>query len=349
MNARLLAIGLLALAAASATPAHSQPGGRQARVGVIFNALPMSQLQPQAPTAAAALAIHDEIIKAGWRPGRNVEILWRSAEGDFSRFPSIIDELLRQKVDVMVVGHNELALEVRKRAPALPIVMTFGGDVVRAGLVERLSRPGGNVTGVEVIPGPDLLMKQLEVLVELVTGLRRIAVVEATVGLFKREREWGSVVNPPGKRSPRWETPALREVVVLAYELESIDDIEQAVGHAARMKAQAILVAGCAACYQAPVQARINAAVERHRLPAMNGAWLSAVENGTLIGYGIEPDLNFRRAGHYVGRILNGGKPAEMAVERLDNFKLHINRSAARAIGTTIPESLLLRADKVFD
>ena len=115
------------------------------------------------------------------------------------------------------------------------------------------------------------------------------------------------------------------------------------------MKAQAILVTDCAACYQAPVQARINAAVEKYRLPAMNGAWLNAVENGTLIGYGIEPDLNFRRAGYYVGRILNGAKAAKLPVERLNNLKLHVNRSAARAIGIKLPESLLLRADKVFD
>lgn len=348
MNARLLAAALLAFAAISATPAHPQAGSRQARVGVIFNALPMSQLQPRAPTATSALAIQDEIIKAGWRPGKNVEILWRSAEGDSSRFPSIIDELLRHKVDVLVVGHNVLAIEARKRAPATPIVMHFGLDLVRAGLVEKLSRPGGNVTGVEVFPGPDLFMKQLEVMLELVPGLRRIAVL-APIGIFKREKEWGTVLNPPGKRRPVWDTPTLREVVLLGYELEGVDEIEQAVAHAARTKAQAVIVDSCAACYQAPVQARINAAVERHRLPAMNAPWLSAVENGTLIGYGTDPDLNFRRAGYYVGRILNGERAADLPVERLHNFKLHLNRSAARAIGITIPESLLLRADRVFD
>jgi putative tryptophan/tyrosine transport system substrate-binding protein len=342
----LLAMALLALAATGAMPAHSQPGSRQARVGVIFNALPMSQLQPPPPTATAALAIQDEIIKAGWRPGRNVEMLWRSAEGDHSRFPAIIDELLRHKVDVLVVGHNELAIEARKRAPALPIVMTYGGNLVQAGLVERLSRPGGHVTGVEVIPGQDLLMKQLEVMLELVPGLRRIALLEV---VSKPGKEWGSVLNPPGKRRPVWDSPSLREVVLLAYGIEGVDQIEQALAHAARMKAQAVIVGGCAACYQAPVQARINAAVESHRLPAMNASWLSAVENGTLVGYGIEPDLNFRRAGYYVGRILNGEKAAELPVERLDTFRLHVNRTAARTIGITIPQSVLVRADKVFD
>ncbi len=348
MNARLLAIGLLALAAASATPAHSQAGGRQARVGVIFNALPISQLQAPAPTATAALAMQDEIIKAGWRPGRNVEILWLSAEGDFSRFPAIIDELLRHKVDVMVVGHNELAIEARKRAPAMPIVIHQGVDLVRAGLVEKLSRPGGNVTGVEGFPGPEVLAKQVDLMLELVPGLRRIAVL-APIGFFKREREWGSVVNPLGKRPRIWDTPRLRDVVLLAYQLERVDEIEEAVAHASRMKAQAVIVTSCAACYQAPIQARINAAVESHRLPAMNGHWLSAVENGTLVGFGTEPDLNFRRAGYYVGRILNGAKAAELPVERLDNFKLHINRRAARAIGIAIPDSILLRADRIFD
>lgn len=344
--ARVLAVAFLALAAYGAMPAHSQLGAREARVGVIFNALPMSQLKSPAPTATAALAIQDEIIKAGWRPGRNVEILWRSAEGDPSRFPAIIDELLRHKVDVMVVAHNVPAIEARKRAPVTPVVMSFGLDLVQAGLVERLSRPGGNVTGVEVTPGPDLFMKQVELMLELAPGMRRIALLEI---VFKPEKEWGSVLNPPGKRRPVWDTPALREVVLLAYELEGVDEIEQAVAHAARMKAQAVIVGGCAPCYQAPVQARIKAAVERYRLPAMIRDWLSAVENGTLIGYGAEPDLNYRRAGYYVGRILNGAKAAELPVERLDTFKLHVNRRAARTVGITIPQSVLLRADKVFD
>lgn len=326
--------------------ANGQSSSRRARVGVLFNAIPMAELQESSLTSRPALAIRGEIIKAGWRPGENVEVLWRSAESRFERFPELIDELVQRRVDVIVVGHNELAALVRKRAPTMPIVMNSGFDLVNSGLVEGLSRPGGNITGVEIIPSIELFMKRLEIFRELVPGLKRVAFV-CCIGQA-RKREWGSVWNAPGKRSPAWENSPNRDIVLLAYEIESADEIEAAMAHAAGMKVQAVLVESCAACYLLPVQRRFHAAAERHRLPAMH-EWLNAVESGALIGYGSEPEANFRRAGYYVGRILNGAKPTDLPVERMDNFKLHLNNKAAQAIGLSVPPSLQLRADKVFE
>jgi putative tryptophan/tyrosine transport system substrate-binding protein len=346
MGARVVACAVLILALFAAAGADAQPTGRKARVGVILNAVPPSQLQPGALTSTYALAIQEEIVRAGWHPGRNLEILWRTAESDFSRFPAIIDELLRQRVDVFLVGHNELAHLVRKKAPTTPIVMHSGVELMRDGLVATLAKPGGNITGAEVIPSTELFMKQLSVLREGVPGMTRVAYL-CCIG-WKRKNEWGTVQNPPGKRNPVWETSPHRDVVVLRYEFENLDEIEAAVAHAARAKVHAVIVAGCAACFQADVQRRIHAALEKHRLPAIS-SWLDAVANGWMMGYGIEPDLQFRRAGYYVGRILNGARPAELPVERLDNFKLYVNRKTAKAIGLPFPDLLLLRADRVFD
>jgi len=339
-------VALCAFLIAGLGEANGQPPSRKARVGVLFNAIPMSELQESSLTSRPALAMRDEIVKAGWRPGNNVEILWRSAESRFEKFPGLIDELVQRRVDVIVVGHNELAALVRKKAPTVPVVMNSGFDLVNSGLVERLSRPGGNITGVELVPSIELFMKRLEMFRELVPGLKRVAFV-CCIGRA-RENEWGTVRNAPGNRSPAWENSANRDIAVLTYEIESADEIEAAMAHAAGMKVQAVLVESCAACYLLSVQRRFHAAAEKHRLPTMH-EWLNAVESGALMGYGSEPDANFRRAGYYVGRILNGEKAADLPVERMDDLKLHLNSKAAQAIGLRVPPSLQLRADKVFE
>jgi putative ABC transport system substrate-binding protein len=181
---------------------------------------------------------------------------------------------------------------------------------------------------------------------EAVPGVTRVAYLCCIGG--KRDKDWGTVMNPPGKRDAAWEASAHRDVVMVEYQVLDVEEIEEAVAHAARAKVQAVTIDSCAACYLTPVQARLHAALEKHRLPATN-YWLNSVANGGLLAYGTEPDLNFRRAGYYVGRILNGARAAELPVERLDDIKLYVNRSAARAIGISLPASILLRADRVFD
>lgn len=324
-----------------AQPSH----GKVPRVGVIFNSIPRSQLEGPTPTSTAALAIQGELVKAGRNPGQNVEVLWRSAESDYSRFPALIDELLQQRVDVIVVGHNALAEEVRKKTRTVPIVMNSGFDLLKSGLISEFAKPGGNVTGVELVPGIEMLMKRLETLRELIPSLARVGMMWVQP---KRTRDWGTVMNPRGARNAIWEESANRDVVTLAYQLESIDEIDAAVAAAVRMKAHAMVVEGCPICYQPAVQARIHAAAEKHRIPVMH-EWLSGVETGGLIGYGVEPDSNFRRAGHYVARILGGAKAAELPVERLSDFKLYVNRKAATAIGLRLPDSIVVRADKIFE
>lgn len=306
----------------------------------------MTELQGAAPSNGGALAFQEELAKAGWQSGKNVEILWRSAESDFTRFPSLIEEMLRHEVAVIVVGHNELAAEVRKKSRIIPIVMSAGFDVVKTGLVRELAKPGGNVTGVELIPGIELFMKRLEVLRELVPGLRRVAYL-CCIGA-KRDLPWGAVMNPAGSRGPAWETSPHRDVVVHRYHIEHPEEIDAAIAHAAATPVRAIMVVGCAACYLPAVQAQIHAAARKHSLPTMHES-LSGVETGGLVGYGTEPDANLRRAAHYVARILAGAKPGELPVERMDNFKLYLNIRAAASIGMKLPESLVIRADKVFD
>lgn len=340
--ARVLFIALLAFVASGSGDASAQPAVRK-RVGVIFNSPPMSELQEPSPTNRPAQAMRDELAKAGWRPGHNVEILWRSAESDFDRFPAIVDELVQRKVDVFVVGHPKLAAMIRTRAPGVPVVMNASFDLVSSGLVERLSRPGGNITGVQTKHSGDLFMKRLEVLRELVPGVSRVAIL-CCIG-HRRERDWGTALKP---RNKEWASSRHRDIALLSYQVQSADEIEAAMEHAAGMKVQAILVENCAACYLTPVQQRFHAAARKHRLPSMH-EWLNAVETGALVGYGVESDLSFRRTAYYAARILNGEKPAELPIETMDNLKLHVNRSTAAAIGLTIPQSILVRADKIFE
>lgn len=337
---------LFALPLASPPPGFAQSVQKPPRVGVIFNSVPISQLDPTALTSTAALAIQSELTKSGWKSGQNVEILWRSAESDFSRFPAIIEELLRRRVDVIVVGHNELAEEVRKKTQTVPIVLSSARNLTRSPLVSELARPGGNVTGVELIPGIELFMKRLEVLRELVPGLSRVAHVWWEPG--KRKRDWGAVLNPVGGRHEAWEQSANRDLVLMAYQVASVEEVEAALVHAKRMQVQAVLVDDSPPFYNPANQRQIHEAAKKHRIAVMH-TWLSGVETGGLIAYGIEPDLNFRKAGYYVARLLKGDKAADLPIERLTNYQLYVNKSAAQAIGVSLPESILVRADKLIE
>ena len=345
-NAVIACSLMVVLALASQSGGFAQVSHEPRRVGVIFNSVPLNQLDGPAPTSTAALAIQGELVNSGWKPGQSVEILWRSAESDFSRFPAIIDELLQRRVDVIVVGHNELAEEVRKKARTLPIVVSSARNLTKSGLVSEIGRPGGNVTGVELIPGIELFMKRLDILRTLLPGMSRVAHIWWEPR--KRKSDWGTVLNPPGARNEAWEQSANRDVVLTAYQVETVEEVDAALAHAKRMKAQAVLVDDSSIFYLPAVQAQVHTAGEKHQIPVMH-SWLSGVETGGLIAYGIEPDLNFRRAAYYVHRILMGAKPADLPVERMDNFKLYVNRKAAMAIGLSLPDLILVRADKLIE
>lgn len=309
------------------------------KVGVILNFTPQSELASGAVTGPAARAIQEGIASAGWKPGGDIEILWRSAEGDAARFPRLIDELLARGVEVMVVGQNELAEDVRKKSRTLPIVISSGVNLNKSALVAELRRPGGNVTGLEMFPGPEYVLKMLEALRQVHPDLSEVALVSVR----KRDREWGTTVTPPEAR----QHAALKGLAVLAFDIESLHELEPAIAHAKGLKVRVAILAG-GLFYQRHAQLRAHAIMEKHGMAAMH-QWTAAVENGGLMGYGIEPDLNFRKAGYYAGRILKGAKAGELPVERLNNYLLYINTTAAKSIGLKFPPGVLLRADKVIE
>lgn len=335
MKARLSAgIVLLALLHGSfecaARPLHNPP-----RVGVIFNTARMSQLQPDSLTSTAALSIQEEIVKAAFKPGKDVLMYWRSIESNWSRYDSVVDELLKLDIDILVIsGNDEAARNLARKAPELRIVVASSGGAESLGLAS-LARPGGNITGVEI----DLnFLKMLEMLREIVPTLSRVAFLGDD-----KVRPWGETV--PVSEARR--QSAARDVQVLDYGIDTIDEVEAALAHAKQRGAQAVVVC-CALFYLPESQRRVHAAAAKNKLPAIH--WrLSAVETGGLAAYGIEQDLNFRKAGAYVAKILKGANPGDLPVERLYDLKLHLNKSAAKAIGLTLPPTLLLRAHKVID
>ena len=270
----------------------------------------------------------------GYVEGTNAIIEARFADAKAERLPAIAAELVRLKVDVIVAGGAAAPREASKATATIPIVMTSGGDPVAAGLVASLARPGGNVTGLATT-SPELSGKRLELLKQAVPGLARVAVF------------WNPA-NPSHGQALRAAEDAAR---TLGLELQPLEfrvreHFEAAFQAAKRANAGALIAFDDTVTFR-----HRNVLVSQAsnvRLPVMYGFRESA-EAGGLIAFGPNlADLN-RRAAAYVDKILKGTKPSELPVEQPTTFDLVINMKTARALGLTIPPSLLLRADQVIE
>jgi ABC-type uncharacterized transport system substrate-binding protein len=267
----------------------------------------------------------------GWIEGRTVVIEYRWAEGRTERYAEIATEFVRLEVDVIVT--TGAAVPALKQATAvIPIVFAIDGDPVGRGLVASLARPGGNVTGLS-IQVPELAGKRLGLLREVVPGLRRVAVV-ANVG-------------PIGVLEMRevQATAGTLGLEVATSEVRRAEDITPAFD-ALKGRADALYVVADPLITTNRI--RINILAVGARLPTMHGQW-DNVEAGGLMSYGANfPDL-YRRAADYVDKILRGAKPGDLPVEQPTKFDLVINLTTAKALGLTIPEAFLLRADEVIE
>jgi putative tryptophan/tyrosine transport system substrate-binding protein len=270
--------------------------------------------------------------EAGWTDGRTVAIEYRWADGRSERFFDIAAEFVRLKVDVILTGG--VAVPAAKRATSvIPIVFAVDNDPVGTGLVASLARPGGNVTGLSV-QSPDLVGKRLELLREALPGLLRLAVM-ANVGYRAAVVDMREVQAAAG----------VFGLDVILLEIRRAEDIAQAF-EALNGRADALYV--CTDALVGSNQVRINTLANAARLPTMHSA-RDYVATGGLMSYGPSyPDL-FRRSAEYVDKILRGAKPADIPVEQPTKFDLVINLTTAKALGLTIPESFLLRADEVID
>jgi putative tryptophan/tyrosine transport system substrate-binding protein len=269
----------------------------------------------------------------GWIEGRTVAIEYRWTEGRNDRLAEIAAEIARLKVDVIVTAGPAAITAAGQATPATPIVFAIAGDAVGTGMVGSLARPGGNVTGLS-IQHPDTAGKRLELLREVVPGLRRLAIM-ANVGFADSALEMGEVQA----------TALTLGFEIARLEIQRAEDIAPAF-ESLKGRADALYI--CADPLVITNRVRINTLALGARLPTVFGL-REYVEAGGLMSYGPNtPDL-FRRAADFVDKILRGAKPADLPVEQPTKFELIFNLTTAKALGLTIPESFLLRADEVIE
>jgi putative tryptophan/tyrosine transport system substrate-binding protein len=268
-----------------------------------------------------------------WIEGRNVAILYRWAEGRTERAPEIFAEFVRLKVEVIVTHPTALAVAAKQATSLIPIVFALAGDPVGSGLVTSLARPGGNVTGLS-LQMPDALTKRLELLREVVPGLRRLTIL-ANVGNLIAVQEMRSVQEVAGTLG----------IETTISEIRRAEDIEAAF-EALNGRSEALYV-----CTEPLVnihRARINALALNAHLPSVVG-FPEFVEAGGLISFGPNYPALFRRSAEFVDKILRGAKPADIPVEQPTKFDLVLNLNTAKSLGLTFPLSLLGRADEVIE
>jgi len=305
--------------------ARAQQSGKLPTIGVLG-----------VPTASSwahwTSAFVQRLRKLGWIEGRNVVIEYRWAEGRRERFSEIAAEFARLKVDVIFTG-GDAAAAARQATSVIPIVFTMGLDPLGSGLVASLARPGGNVTGLSV-QQTDIAGKRLELLREVVPGLRRLAILV-------------NITNPQSVLEIGEVQAAARKLglEVATFEIRQSEDIAPAF-EALKGRADALYVVGDALVIIHRV--RINTLALTARLPTMH-ATREYVEAGGLMSYGPNFTDLFGRAADIVDKILRGTKPGDIPVEQPTKFDFVINLTTAKALGLTIPESFLSRADEVIE
>ncbi len=315
--------------------AEAQQAGKVYRVGFISPAIPVSEMAGPEPLNSGARAFVHGLRALGYVEGQNLILERRSAEGRFERFSDIVAELVRLNVDVIVTGGRLMAQAAKAVTTTVPIVMATSSDPVGEGIVQSLSQPGGNITGLTLAVGPELDAKRLQLLRAMLPGVSRIAYLGS-----KENKEWES----PRGQSVRTAAQDLR-VTLVPTEFPP-HQYTDAFTRISRARAEALFVGDSAPAYAA--RALIVDFAIRTRLPS-SFAWRESVELGGLMSYGVNLADNYRRAATYVDKIIKGAKPADLPVEQPTKFELVINLKAAKALGLTIPQSVLLQATEVIE
>jgi ABC-type uncharacterized transport system substrate-binding protein len=325
MDRRTLIAGTLALLTAPRVAEAEQ----QARVPVVAYFSPTSD----ASRGRLFLAFKQGLRELGWVEGQNVAVESRWGENDYDRLPALAADLVRLKVDVIVTGGVPAIRAAQQATRTIPIVMALVEDPVASGLVASLGHPGGNTTGLSMM-APDLVGKQMELLKGVVPKVSRMALLwnPANPGNAWQSREAESAARALG-------------VQLQAVEARSPEEIAGAFAAMARERAGALVVLQDATLTN---QARKLAALAAEgRLPAIY-ARREHPDVGGLMSYGPNVPEMFRRAATFVDKILKGAKPADLPVEQPSKFELVVNLKAAKALGLTIPPSVLARADEVI-
>jgi putative tryptophan/tyrosine transport system substrate-binding protein len=324
LNAGLvLLIGLLVAPLAT----EAQQSGRVYRVGYLST--------PTRESVEHGLAAFLRTLRElGWIEGQNLIIEYRWAEGNVERLPALAAELVRHKVDVIVAPAGSAALAAKNATSSIPIVMIFASDPVEMGLVASLRRPGGNITGTTFTPGPEIFGKQLQILKEAVPHASRVAVLSnpADPSFALQVRQVEATARSLGIR--------LQHV-----EARGPEELNSAFAAMARARADALLVTGTSTFLAH--RTRLAELAVKGRLPTMH-SFRESVEAGGLMAYAVNMADFVGRSAVYVDKILKGAKPADLPIEQPTKFELIINLKAAKALGITVPQALVLRADEVI-
>jgi putative ABC transport system substrate-binding protein len=323
---KFLLFVLITLFLATVNPTHAQQAGKIFRIGF---------LDPSTASGSAVLvdAFRQEMTKLGWIEGKNLTIEYRFAEQKIERAPELAADLVRLKVDLIVVTGTPVALAAKEATTTIPIVMVSGGDPVGAGLVASLARPGGNVTGLSSLS--ELNTKRLEILKDAVPKLAR-------VGLLRPKE--GSIANELQLKELR---PAAQALKLKLEEIETQFDpkgLESAFQTAKQKQVNAIMTTSTRPFFAE--RKRIVELADKYRLPAIYSQ-KEFVDEGGLMSYGADYTDLYRRAAVYVGKILKGAKPADLPVQQATKFEFVINLKAAKQIGLTLSPDFLAKANKV--
>lgn len=288
----------------------------------------LSSIGPGRSISHLVSALGQGLREHGYVVGKDVVVEVRSAEGRADRYADIVREVVSSKPDVIVTGVNASTSVVHAATQTIPIVMAIGTEVVSAGFVQSLARPGGNITGLTWDVGPDSAAKRFELLKGMVPTMSRAAVLWET---------------PYGRQYREATDAAADALSVATFWVEFSGDMERDFGNIVRGNADAVYVHHGTGLFSR--RAELAAVAARHRLPTACGS-AEVVDAGALMSYGPNLPDSFRQAAKYVDKILKGAKPADLPVERPTRLEFVVNRTTAKSLALTLPQSLLLRVDR---
>jgi ABC-type uncharacterized transport system substrate-binding protein len=328
MKRRSILVLLGSVALHRALVARAQQPGRELRLGLL---LPYVQSDPQAQARVNAFTV--ALQERGWIDGRNVRLEFRYTEGESSRLPALAADLVQRNVDVILTAGTESTDAARKATKTISIVMAAVGDPIAAGFITSLARPGANITGASLL-ATELTAKRLQLLKEVLPTLTRLAVF------------WSSANASVVQKLKQIQAAAPQfQVQLHPFELRVPDDLDRGFEPAVQFGAQALMTTEDA--IQISYRARIVELGKQRKMPVAS-EFSEFAQAGALMSFGPSILDQFRHAASYVDKLFKGARPGDLPVEQATRFELVVNLKTAKALGITIPTSVLSRADQVI-
>ena len=324
---------LLAICALPLTRAASAQPKAPFRVGVVLTTSPVAEMLGPEPVHPKLRAFIREMRRLGYSEGTNLVLERRSAEGKFDRFGEILAELLRLKPDLLITLGDPMTLVAKKLTSSVPIISVGLADPIGAGVVTSLARPGGNITGMSATVGPELSAKRLELLKNALPALSKVA-------YLGQKHEWDS------SHGKAVRAAAQTLSLTMAFAEAQPKDYSAGLAMIRRERPDAVFVGDTfpAWVHRQVIVETLNAL----RIPSTH-AYGESAEIGGLMSYANYADDIWLRAAAYADKILKGAKPGDLPIEQPTRFELVVNMKTARALGIVIPQSFLLRADRVIE